>query len=727
MPEHSEHHRERVRRFRYAVQRNRAASYALAGLTALGFVACGVIDVEWELAVLAVGVAMASFLPFTALVRFGWDARLGRFYNPLWVIADAALITWGVAITGGSDSPWFIWYLANIGGAAFVLGQVAAAVTALIDTALYIGYMASSESISLGSGTSAELLARMVFLYVAAFFFIRGVAALQHKQQMIERLRHEEERRFGELTRLTEALDQRTRELGEANVKLREADRLKSLFLANMSHELRTPLNSIIGFSDVILERAGELPERFQRFLGNIHTSGEHLLGIINDLLDLSKIEAGKMDMRVERFPVVPLVAGVCTVMRGIAKERGVTFDVRTEEDIDLEADPVKIKQVLYNLLANAVKFSPHGGVVRVAVEPSEPGDGLRTAGVRFSITDEGVGIDPKDHRRIFDEFRQADESTTRKYGGTGLGLALVRRFVELHAGTVSVDSALGEGATFTVLFPVAYQGETGQVEERTETLNLPGEGGSRVLVVEDDPTAYETLAGHLGSAGYIPVRARDAAEALHLAEVLQPAAITLDIILPGDDGWDVLRRLKGQAETADIPVVVVSMLENRELAVTLGAAEYLVKPVDGERLITILRSLVRPAEPSGVTVLLVDDDPDVHELVRTRLEPLGYRVLSAVSGSDGLELAIRNRPDVILLDLMMDGMDGFEVNTRLKTDPVTSEIPVVVLTAMDMTAGDRRRLRGSIEALVTKGVGQGRLVAAIDAAIRQRRRPPQP
>jgi CheY-like chemotaxis protein len=286
------------------------------------------------------------------------------------------------------------------------------------------------------------------------------------------------------------------------------------------------------------------------------------------------------------------------------------------------------------------------------------------------------------------------------------------------------VDSALGEGATFSVLLPVAYEGVAQPLEARHETLDLPAEGGSRVLVVEDDPTAYETIAGHLAASGYIPVRAHDAPEALHLAEVLQPAAITLDIILPGEDGWDVLRKLKERSETADIPVVVVSMLDNRELAVTLGAAEYLVKPVDGERLIAILCDLVRPVDPRDVNVLLVDDDPDVHELVRTRLEPLGYGVIDVLSGPEALDVARRRRPDVILLDLMMDGMDGFEVNTRLKADPVTADIPVVVLTAKDMTAEDRRRLRGSIEALVSKGEGHSRLIAAIDASIRRRRGP---
>jgi signal transduction histidine kinase/DNA-binding response OmpR family regulator len=562
----------------------------------------------------------------------------------------------------------------------------------------------------------------MAFLYGAAFLFLRGISLLKQRQEMIRHLRLDEARRVEELTRLTTALDVRNREIAEASLRIREADRLKSQFLANMSHELRTPLNSIIGFSDVLLARLPEgFPDKQRRFLENINASGQHLLSIINDLLDLSKIEAGKMELQPEPLSVVPMVEGVCTIVRGTAKSRNIAFEITCPEDLPpLEADPVKLKQVLFNLISNAVKFSDDGSTVWILARHLPRGESpLGRAAIQIAVVDQGAGIDPRNHRLIFDEFRQVDQSPTRAHGGTGLGLALVRRLVELHRGSITVDSAPGKGSTFTVTLPQTFAGEGELLPPRVETLDLPAERGRRILVVEDDPTAFETLGSHLTAAAFIPVRARNSEEALRLAQQLRPAAITLDIIVPGADGWEILRLLKADQATRNIPVIIVSLLDNRELGLALGAADYFVKPVEGEALVRRLRELLPPSAADPPRLLLIDDDPHLHELLDAKLGPAGYVVDHALSGRQGLEAAQLRPPDLILLDLMMEGMDGFEVAAKLKGTPATGHVPVVVLTAKSITRADRERLMGKIAALVGKSeMPGGGLVAVIEGVL---------
>ncbi len=710
-------------RFRLAVQQTRAVCYLIAAAIGPVFVALGVLEISLGRLLALTGAAVVSAAGCWLLVRIGAADRLGVVFEWLWLLVDAALITVAVVYTGGADSPWFPWYLANIGAAAFVLGQRAAFAVAVLDTASYTGALVAIGDVGGFDVTLYRAIAQMAFLYGASFLFLRGVSLLKRRQTQLFRLRQDEAIKVDELTRLARALDQRTQELAEATLRTVEADRLKSRFLATMSHELRTPLNSIIGFSDVLLQRlpAGA-EEKQRRFLQNIHSSGEHLLKIINDLLDLSKIEAGRMELHIEPVDVAALVHGVCAVAQGGARARRIAFELETPTDLPpVEADQVKLKQVLFNLISNAVKFSHEGGTVRIGTAVRELAD--RPA-VEIRVVDDGIGIDPRHHRTIFEEFRQVDDGPARASGGTGLGLALVRRLVELHHGTVELDSAPGLGSTFAVTVPVSFQGEGEGPGAGPATLDLSREGGTRVLVVEDDPTAYEAISGHLVTAGYIPVRARNADEALRFAHLLHPAAITLDIILPDLDGWEILRRLKDEPATADIPVIMVSVLDNRELAITLGAADYLTKPVDGERLVRRLAELA-PRHGRHCRVLLIDDDPLVHELVEARLEPLGYFVVHAVSGRAGLEAAGGSpSPDLILLDLMMPEMDGFEVAARLKADARTSPIPIVVLTARQMTAAERDRLRDKIEALVGKlELPAGGLPAVVESVLSRPRR----
>ncbi len=716
---------ERRRHFQLQVQRTRAASYAIACGCGVVFTLAGTLDLTFGKIFLLGGAALASALIFSVIALVPGHRRLHAVADPLWLLADLALITWAIAISGGLASPWFPWYLANIGAAAFVFGLMAALVMAVADTAAYVALLVHLGHVSFADASAFEPMLRMAFLYGASFLFLRGVGLLKDRQRVIKALRDDESRKIEELTRLTAELDQRTRELEDANLRIREADRMKSQFLANMSHELRTPLNSIIGFSDVLLNRLPkDMPPRFGRFLSNIHASGQHLLGIINDLLDLSKIEAGRMELCLEPVELALVVQGVCSIMHGSAHQRHIGFTVELPEDLPaIEADPVKIKQILYNLVSNAVKFSDDGATVTITATRVDGAAGEPDV-VRLAVVDAGVGIDPVNHRVIFEEFRQVDGSSTRSHGGTGLGLALVKRLVELHGGTISVTSALGRGSTFTVTLPVRFLGDAATVAEPLHaTLDLPEEEGARVLVVEDDPTAFEVMRAHLAAASYVPVRARNGDEAVALAHQVRPVAITLDIILPGPDGWEVLRRLKADPTTAAIPVIMVSVLDNHDLAVTLGAADYLTKPVTAEALISRLGKLAprTPGRDAAPHLLLIDDDPGLHELMEEKLVSLGYRVAHALNGREGLASAVRAKPELIILDLMMEEMDGFEVASRLKAEEATAAIPVVVLTAKEMDRADHQRLRGKIAALVGKvDIPGDRLVQVIERVLKE-------
>jgi len=524
---------------------------------------------------------------------------------------------------------------------------------------------------------------------------------------------------LAELNRsLEEKVEDRTRELALANKKIQSADRLKSQFLANMSHELRTPLNSIIGFSEILLERLGpELAPKQQKFLANIHGSGQHLLGIINDLLDLSKIEAGKMEFYSEAFDVPQLIEGVRSVMRGVADNRKIDIQLDILPGIPrITSDAVKFKQVVYNLLSNAVKFSPEGSAVTIRVRQIRAEDPpLLAEGVAVDVIDRGIGIAAADQAVIFEEFRQADGGSTRQYGGTGLGLALVKRFLELQGGAIEVHSDPGEGSRFTAFLPLVAKVQTPD-GETTEAPDPPGspprasdssEPGSRVrvLVVEDDPIAYATLAAELEAEGYEAIRARHGEEALRIIDSETPDIILLDLILPGLDGWEVLKDVKSRAGTREIPVVIITMADDRELGLALGADDYFMKPVHRDLLVARLRELVQgEGKDRPGKVLLIDDDPKIHELFSEDIEKSGYQLISCYSGAEGIDSARSERPGVIVLDLMMPGMSGFEVAAALKADPVTALIPIVVLTAKEITPSDRNQLGSRIAALYHKG-----------------------
>ncbi|MDY7075615.1 MAG: response regulator [Chloroflexota bacterium] len=486
-------------------------------------------------------------------------------------------------------------------------------------------------------------------------------------------------------------------EVEEANVRLQELDRLKSQFLANMSHELRTPLNSIIGFSDALLEGVvGEMPPEQRGCVQDILSSGEHLLALISEILDLSKIEAGRMTLEPTTFDVAELLAEVRATIMPLTEKESQVLMIRQADNVPpLTADRFRVKQVLLNLLSNAHKFTPAGGHITLFCRLADP------ATVLFSVVDSGIGIKPEDQEVIFEEFRQVDGSPTRMIEGTGLGLAISKRLVEMHGGRIWVESEYGHGANFSILLPlVGWQSPESAADGKTE---MPSEGKS-VLVVEDDRQFSNLLTLYLRQEGYTPVQHYSGMGVLERARKLRPALITLDIILPDQDGWDVLRVLKSDSQTKDIPVLVISVLENSELALSLGAVDYLVKPVRRDDLVTLFKRMVTPdsSERKG-KVLVVDDDREMIALLGKMLPAKSGTLLPAYCGEEGLRLARSEHPDVILLNLLMSGMNGFEVLEELRADAEIADIPVIVLTAKDVTEDERELLHAHIQGVMRK------------------------
>jgi len=692
--------RESVLRFDLAVQKSRLLAYVAALITALVGRSLHVFDIGLREVFVMWAASSALIVVFYFLLRGGARREL---LNPMWVGCDIIFISVGVWMTGGFDSPWYLWYLAPASAAAFVIGRRAVIITGVLNSIAYVSILMWATHAPVGSPLFYTAIARMVFLFGASFFFLTGVANLQQKRLRIRQLEWEEKTQVHELTRLAEELQIRTEELAEASRRIQEADRLKSQFLANMSHELRTPMNSIIGFSEILVERLQDRVDgKHLNFLKHILASGQHLLGIINDILDLSKIEAGRMEIYPEFFGIGAVVESVCHVMRGMSKMRP-QFITDIPPDLpQIEADLAKFKQVLFNLISNAVKFSPPEKPITISARFD--GTNQEDGWITVSVRDEGIGIQPEHHDLIFEEFRQVDGTARREFGGTGLGLALVKKFVELQGGSIGLESSPGSGSKFSFSLPVRSRAA---VVTRSAEVEEPGEGrpAERVLVVEDDAHAYELLAAALASAGYLAVRARHGEEALRLARETHPMAVTLDLVLPGLDGWEVLKKLKGDVMTREIPVVIISMVDNRELGLALGADDYFVKPVDRDRLLQRIREITavvtRAARPK---LLLIDDDASVHALLDEELERLGYAIEGAYSGEEGLRVAGEVHPDLIILDLMMPGMSGFEVATGLKDNPLTANIPILVLTSKDLTNSDRSELQSKVTSFVQKG-----------------------
>ena len=483
--------------------------------------------------------------------------------------------------------------------------------------------------------------------------------------------------------------------LGVARDAAEEANRTKSTFLANMSHELRTPLNAIIGYSEMLQEDAtGKGDVEPLEDLKKIEGAGRHLLGLINDILDLSKIEAGKMDVFIEAIDLGTLVDEVASIVKPLAEKNGNALEVVYPADIGtFRSDQTKVKQALLNLLSNASKFTSKG-TLTLAV--------AREAGSRisFRVSDTGVGMTPEQVAKLFQAFSQADASTTKRFGGTGLGLAITRHFCTMLGGAVTVESTPGVGSTFTIILP-----DQSAAPAAVPSPAMPPEaddGRATVLVVDDDAATQSLLAKVLDKEGYRVIAAYNGTEALILARKHRPQAITLDILMPRMDGWTTLRELKSDAELRDIPVIMVSNLSERGLAMPLGAADYMTKPVDRQRLAAILRE--HCGDPGTTTILIIEDDPPTRDMICRSIESLGYAAHTAGNGRSGLAWLEANKaPSLIVLDLMMPEMDGFEFLRELRQRPGLVDLPVIVVTAKELTNEDIQLLSGQTERIITK------------------------
>ena len=499
------------------------------------------------------------------------------------------------------------------------------------------------------------------------------------------------------------------------------ASQAKSAFLANMSHELRTPLNAIIGYSEILLEAAEDSGEQEQvADLRRIQHAGRHLLALISDVLDLSKVEAGKMELHLETFDLEAEVAAVLATIGPVVAQRGNTLVVEPAAPLGcMHSDLTKLRQVLFNVLSNAAKFT-EAGTVRFAVERYADAAGER---LRFTVTDSGIGMTAEQMGRLFQAFTQADSTTTRRYGGTGLGLAISRHFCELLGGRIEVHSEPGRGSTFTIDLPadVAPGAQTdaqGAAPAGVATAADPGPvaggddgAGPLVLTIDDDPVARDLLARTLVRAGFRVVGAAGGEAGLRLARELAPALITLDVMMPGTDGWAVLGQLKSDPGLADIPVVMLTITSDRHLGYALGASEFLSKPIDRALLVKVLRRFV--GSPGG-RVLVVEDDADSRHLACRLIEGMGSEAIAAAdcrAAYAQLELAL---PDLILLDLMLPEIDGFEFVERVRAEARWAGIPIVVLTAKQLSPAERQRLQSGVSRILQKGATSAEEVLAV-------------
>jgi GAF domain-containing protein/DNA-binding response OmpR family regulator len=490
-------------------------------------------------------------------------------------------------------------------------------------------------------------------------------------------------------------------EIGEKSHQLEVASRHKSQFLANMSHELRTPLNAIIGVTEMLLEDARDFKREDEvEPLDRVLRAARHLLALINDILDLSKIEAGRMELHLESFPLATHIEDVVKTIEPLAAKNGNRILVDCRAGVGtIHADQTRFRQALLNLASNANKFTENGTVTISALQQEIDG----REWVTVAVTDTGIGMNAEQMSRLFQEFSQADSSTTRKYGGTGLGLAISRHFCRMMGGDITVDSEPGKGSIFTIRVPRIVEIQRTVPPEQRLAPALVDAGAAqvpRILVVDDDATVRELVARHLERAGFTVATAKGGREALRLARELRPAAMTLDIMMPDLDGWTVLAAMKGDPSLAGIPVVLMTIVEEKNRGYALGAADYLVKPVDRGKLVETLRNICGSA---AGRVLLIDDDDVVRRAVRLALEPIGWHVTEAENGLLALDSLSASRPDVIILDLMMPKMDGFEFLDELRARPAWRDIPVVVITAKDLTEADRGRLNGGVERIIEK------------------------
>ena len=518
-------------------------------------------------------------------------------------------------------------------------------------------------------------------------------------------------------------VEERTAQLAAANKELelrnREVERatqLKSKFLASMSHELRTPLNAIVGFSELLAEQsAGQLNDKQKRFVNHIKQGSAHLLQLINDILDLSKIEAGQLELHCEDFVVKDALPEVLSNIRALAMAKNIQIEQQLGPELSIHADRVRFKQVLYNLLSNAVKFTPAEGRIEVTAR--------RDGGfARVSVRDTGIGIRPEDQALVFEEFRQAEGGTASREG-TGLGLAITKRLVEQHGGRISLQSEVGKGSCFSFTLPLASA--TTQLAQPGPSAASPleaaaGRARPLVLIVDDEPSARELLSSYLEPEYDVAV-AESGAEALIKARQLSPDVITLDVLMSKGNGFETLVALRKEPELANLPVIILSIVEQKQVGFALGATDYLVKPIHRSILLETIRKHVPARSQHDSAILLVDDDARSLQLLEEALQSAGFATESVQNGAGALEVLSSKLVAAVLLDLLMPGMDGFQVIRYIRKQEKLRQLPILVMTGKQLTAEEISLLGRDTQALFQKnGSWQHQLIAEIARVLKR-------